>query len=460
MEDIVPVRYLETKNKTDYDKKIKFEEENHVYYIFNEYLGDYVSKYNGYGMMKLDSVTTILGQFFKSTFEDLSISWWNNPDIRKRMSDPHHPTYGKYAACKSPADIRDVWAEGARLGTKMHNHFEDLGNLLEYDRDHEKYHYMDYVKEHMKDYIEYKFFKRFSNYFGLETGKHKIWRTEFRMFFQELNIAGTIDGLLYDPATDTYKIYDYKRAKGGVKCPPKNPKKPVHKLSEGGRGRKLPSFQCTRSCTLYKYGIQLSLYRRMFENMFPGKKISGLYLIVVDSAKIDKDDKEFEIKDPINMFFPNYDTVTDIEEKVEIRKNYECIRNIYEHVCNGINKAAFVGDGPKLEKLKKLKSDLEKKYPFKDTNFYTTKLSEAFSIIDIPLERHDENIAEILDHRANTMLCEYADTIPKELKVRLRNYLLPSRFDDEESTVCDPEELDNTSDIDCYVPPPKKVKIN
>lgn len=139
-------------------------------------------------------------------------------------------------------------------------------------------------------------------------------RTEMLMWHNVLHISGMIDALLYDKNTDSYIIVDWKRCKGGVKGDPNpnNPRtKPVEQLAPSGRGQGLPAFEMLRNNNANKYGCQLTLYKQIFENM-TGKRISGMFLVVVDHTKIGKS------------------SALDIQE-VPLTKFDECIRQVFEN---------------------------------------------------------------------------------------------------------------------------------
>lgn len=285
MSGFLQVRYLEKKNKLKYDDLIEFIDEGHIYNVYSEYFNMVLNKFEGGGSLPLRSVTETVGIYFNSYYKiDDPIEVWNNVDCRIRMeTDENYVYYG----CKSPSDIKNRGGKGASLGTRMHNYFEDLANLYAYNKDRpENREYYKYVEKHMSNYSEYQYFKMFCDIFGFDSGKREFFRTEFCMFHPELNISGMIDGIVYNKETQGYEIIDYKRCSGGVKLP--KFKKSFDQLADNSKGKVLPSLKQCRNITITKYGIQLSIYRYMFERMYPGKKITGLYLIVVDSRKIPK----------------------------------------------------------------------------------------------------------------------------------------------------------------------------
>ena len=283
-------RYLSKRNKLEYDEDISFIEEDHVYNVRSEYFPDLIlSKYNGGSSLPFNSVTTFISKYFPSTFDELALKIWNNLENRVRMESDI--TY-KYYGCKSFADIKKIWNRGAELGTKMHGHFEDLANLFAYLKDHPgDSAYENYVVTEMSKYDEFRYFKHFCEVFGLNNNKRDFFRTELSMFHPELHVSGMIDGLVYNREKNGFEIIDYKRSKGGVKPPPKNPRKDVKDLSASSRGQILPSIMMLRNIPIVKYGLQLSLYRYMLGRLYPNYKIIGLYLISIDSELIEMDVK-------------------------------------------------------------------------------------------------------------------------------------------------------------------------
>lgn len=363
---ILKTRYLEEKNHVEGTDKIKFQEEGHKYWAYSKYYDDWVSTKDGVGACPLTSTTTILGRFFVMDMDKIAVDIWNNPKFRLLMeTDPSYKYYG----CRSIEDIKNIWSRGALEGTKMHANFEDFVNLIEYDKDHPqtysgdpiigisgkvnntkrdeiminavasardykdghysenaamrsyKFHLRNdtasylYAQAKLEGYYEKMYLFMFLEKFKLLDPSSGInfYRTELMLWHEVLHISGMIDGLLYDKNTDTYIIIDWKRCKGGIKGDPdpSNPRtKPVHLLSPGGRGQGLPAFEKLRNHNGNKYGCQLTLYKHMFEHM-TGQKISGMYIIAIDSVKIGK---------------PNALTI----HQVPLTKYDECIRQVFE----------------------------------------------------------------------------------------------------------------------------------
>jgi hypothetical protein len=124
-------RFLE-KNKVSGTENIRFEEEGHKYWARSKYYDEWVSTKSGCGASPLISTTTILGEYFVTDMDKIANDIWNNPKFRLLMeTDPKYKYYG----CKCIDDIKNIWSKGATEGTKMHEHFEDMVNLIEYDKE-------------------------------------------------------------------------------------------------------------------------------------------------------------------------------------------------------------------------------------------------------------------------------------------------------------------------------------
>lgn len=275
------VRYLRATNSVPGTDKIRFEDDGHKYYAYSQFYSDWVSSSNGVGAAPLLSATGVLSRHFHNDMDSVALRIWNNADARKRMlTDPKDRYYG----CASVADIRAIWSQGATAGTQMHARFEDLANLYEQDRAASTSFCHKYLGETEDMRVELACFERFVNEFMVPR-KLKFYRTELLLWHDVLHLSGTIDALLYDPGSDSYVIVDWKRCKNGVKGDPERARKPVSELSWKSRGMGSPAFEELRNHNLNKYGCQLTLYKHLIEHM-AGFRISGLFLVVVDSAKL------------------------------------------------------------------------------------------------------------------------------------------------------------------------------
>lgn len=283
-------RYLE-KNPVQGSERIKFQDEGHKYWARSKYYDDWVSSSEGLGGLPLISATTVLDKYFSFDRYGIALRIWNNPQKRHAMK--YDMTY-EYYGCESVEDIVSKWSKGAEEGTKLHAHYEDMANIIEYDKDHPPSEGVNlmahlYEAEKLEGFHEKTYFYEFVKIFKLDDPDSgmRFYRTELLLWHDILHLSGTIDALLYNAKDDSYVIVDWKRCKGGVKGDPLNPKKPVHMLAPAGRGACLPAFEALRNNSMNRYGCQLTLYKKMFEHM-TGKRISGLYLVAIDSKLIGK----------------------------------------------------------------------------------------------------------------------------------------------------------------------------
>jgi hypothetical protein len=125
---------------------------------------------------------------------------------------------------------------------------------------------------HNQPYKETKEFHLFKQFIA-EHQSAKAYRTEWRIFDEKLNIAGTIDFIAANG--QDYDIYDWKRSS---KVIDKDTGKPIiiDKWGNCGVG-KLSDIPDT---SYNHYCLQQSLYRYILENNY-NLKISKMYLIVL-----------------------------------------------------------------------------------------------------------------------------------------------------------------------------------
>lgn len=296
-------RFLEQVNPIPSGDKIKFEEDGHKYYAYSKFYTDWASKEEGLGGLPILSATGVLDKYFHFDRDGMALNIWKKPANRHKMV--HDPTY-KYYGCNSVADIADKWSGGATEGTKMHAHYEDMANLIEYDKanpDQASGLMLNLYAEKVLDgYQEKAYFYDFVKRFKLDDPESGIsfHRTELKLWHDVLHFTGTIDALLYNKHDDSYIIVDWKRCKKGVPMDPVRGK-PVHQLAASGRGRGLEAFEGFRNNKINRYGCQLTFYARLFEHM-TGKRVSALYIVAVDSEKLGKPDAMKLIDIPIEKY--------------------------------------------------------------------------------------------------------------------------------------------------------------
>lgn len=282
--DIEAKRYLLYKNGTSENNAIQFVEADHHYKAYSPWLGKWVDSKEGEPSLPIVSVTKLLEKYFVSPDFNQMAQRIIDANQDRIHNDPSY----KYYQCFKEEDIMNMWSEGSSRGTAMHAAFEDLSNIVEYERDH-------CIRSHQlrtsfETIPEVRYFDEYCDRMGITSGKRVFYRTEMLMFHDILNISGMADTMLYDTITGGYIITDFKRIKNGLVTDPKKPIKKVEDLAKSARGAHLPAFMKLRNHNTNKYGCQLTLYKALFEYMNPGKRVTGMYLVVVDSEQIGSED--------------------------------------------------------------------------------------------------------------------------------------------------------------------------
>jgi hypothetical protein len=162
---------LEAVNTHERDPFILFDEETHTYHWNN---------------IRFTSVTTWINSFFPKF--DMNLT------IKKMMSSPkwkYNPLYGK--TCN---EIIEIWTtnnlHAVQEGTKLHRDIELFYNDIQIDNKSLEYSYFrNFVKDH---------------YYLIP------FRTEWKIFIEEFQTAGTID-MVFKKTNGKLDIYDWKRCK-------------------------------------------------------------------------------------------------------------------------------------------------------------------------------------------------------------------------------------------------------
>jgi len=98
-----------------------------------------------------------------------------------------------------------------------------------------------------------------------DTAWYRPYRTEWRIYHEELKIAGSID-MVYENDDGTLSIYDWKRAKD---------------ITRMNIYKKYAVHECLKNVpdtNFFHYSLQLNLYKYILENKY-NKKIKDLYLV-------------------------------------------------------------------------------------------------------------------------------------------------------------------------------------
>jgi hypothetical protein len=256
--------YLAETNPHPRDSKITFEEGPHIYTI------------EGNEDTTFTSVTTWVHSYFKK-FDAKKVIEGMMRNKRK-WEDPiaNAKYYGKTAE-----EIEEMWkiagAEASAKGTAMHYEIECFYNT--------PYTAPDTAPDTAQS-SEFEYFLKFNKEFS-ET--LKPYRTEWMVFHEEAQIAGSID-MVYEnvtPATTpatTYSIYDWKRCKE------------ITKTSSFGEFATNPIIEHLPDTNFWHYALQLNIYKYILTNKY-NKTITDLYLIVLHPEAKNKSYQRIKLPD-------------------------------------------------------------------------------------------------------------------------------------------------------------------
>lgn len=224
---------LQIKNPHSRDCLISFDPEPHVYYYKND------KSFHS-------SVTSFVKEFF-SKFDDKQDSIIDK--LIKKNYDNKQSIYYQ----KTVKEIKDMWNnnknEAAKLGTKLHYCIEQFYN--------DNY---NTIEESVTNTKEWEYFKNFQT-----NNKHlEAYRTEWEVFDEELDIAGSIDMVFKED--DKYHIYDWKRSKE------------IKTKGFGNDFGKEP-IEHIQNANYWHYSLQLNMYKYILEKNY-GIKIDEMHIIV------------------------------------------------------------------------------------------------------------------------------------------------------------------------------------
>lgn len=207
------------------DKRISFYPDSHIYTIDG---------------IPAPSASTVISKFFPE-FDSYG---------KASTLSPSNPLYGLPVE-----EIVDIWnkrgLDAANQGTYLHEQIEKFYLNQTFDKTNEFHLFQKFVSDHQNI---------------------NPFRTEWRIFDEKYNIAGTID--LIAANGNGFEIYDWKRSKKVVDFAGN----PIVTDSWGNCGvGKLSDIPDT---SFNRYCLQQSLYRYILENNY-GLKISRMFLIVL-----------------------------------------------------------------------------------------------------------------------------------------------------------------------------------
>lgn len=224
---------LEELNSHERDSRISFDEEPHIYYVD--------------GIPYDISVTGFIKEFTHEFNEDEVINKYYN----KWQSNKNHKYYNL-----SMKQIKNLWKknreEASSLGSILHKDIELFYNGID-------------IINHSKE------FALFLNFFN-KTKKYVAYRTEWQVFDEEYQLAGSIDMCFIDK-NDEIMIIDWKRSKE------------IRKETDFSRKMKNP-ISHIEDTNYWHYALQLNLYKYILEKNY-GKYISFMYVVKLHPNQID-----------------------------------------------------------------------------------------------------------------------------------------------------------------------------
>ena len=249
---------LEIKNRNERDKNIKLIEYCHRY-IVNEKM--------------YESVTAFINSHF-SKFDADSV-------IKNMGRGGNFNKSSKYRGM-TPYEIKKEWrengAEQARLGTRLHSDIECfMNNDIRDDDIQIDYTHQDllsiyeFESENTRDEIdpadrsivsaEWSYFLNFVR----DHAEYKPYRTEMKIYSEQLKIAGSID-MLYKNSDGSFSIFDWKRSKE------------IQKYNMYKKFSKTESVKHLPDLNFVHYSLQLNLYKYILETNY-NFKIKDLILV-------------------------------------------------------------------------------------------------------------------------------------------------------------------------------------
>ncbi|MBR5117970.1 MAG: hypothetical protein IK100_04920 [Muribaculaceae bacterium] len=225
------------------DERISFKEDGHIYLLD--------------GKRELTPVSSVYSKYFKPFAAD----YWAE---RKAKTMPI-----------TAEQLLEQWKCNGMMasfaGTHLHKQIEDYLNGEEYMEPMCRFTFDgDYIQEAKNIYIdkEIEYFLDF-----VKEVDFTPFRTEWRVFDEELGIAGTID-LICSRKDGTFELYDWKRSRALIDdygCVCKS-----NKFDEGG----INGLEHIPDCSYWHYALQQNLYKKIVEKCY-GLKISAMHLVVL-----------------------------------------------------------------------------------------------------------------------------------------------------------------------------------
>ena len=216
---------LSSKNHYERDERIQFSDSDHTYLI---------DKKN-----KAVSVTELIGRYFPKFDKEF---WANKESIK--TGKPKNEILKKWD---------DLGKKARDLGTELHEQIENFYNSKEYIRSKELDKFFKFHKNHIQD-------------------KYQPHRTEWRIFDEDKNLAGTVD-MVYEKENGELFIFDWKRSKKII-----NSDGSIEKNNPFENG--LNGLSHLPSSDYVKYCLQQNIYKNILESKYD-KMVSSMNLLII-----------------------------------------------------------------------------------------------------------------------------------------------------------------------------------
>ena len=216
---------LSSKNHHERDERIQFSDSDHTYLI---------DKKN-----KAVSVTELIGRYFPKFDKEF---WANKESIK--TGKPKNEILKKWD---------DLGKKARDLGTELHEQIENFYNSKEYIRSKELDKFFKFHKNHIQD-------------------KYQPHRTEWRIFDEDKNLAGTVD-MVYEKENGELFIFDWKRSKKII-----NSDGSIEKNNPFENG--INGLSHLPSSDYVKYCLQQNIYKNILESKYD-KKVSSMNLLIL-----------------------------------------------------------------------------------------------------------------------------------------------------------------------------------
>ena len=216
---------LSSKNHYERDERIQFSDSDHTYLI---------DKKN-----KAVSVTELIGRYFPKFDKEF---WANKESIK--TGKPKNEILKKWD---------DLGKKARDLGTELHEQIENFYNSKEYIRSKELDKFFKFHKNHIQD-------------------KYQPHRTEWRIFDEDKNLAGTVD-MVYEKENGELFIFDWKRSKKII-----NSDGSIEKNNPFENG--INGLSHLPSSDYVKYCLQQNIYKNILESKYD-KKVSSMNLLIL-----------------------------------------------------------------------------------------------------------------------------------------------------------------------------------